>query len=389
MNPYDFVPVQGIDYDRREKPLYHNKLEGNSGLIRCRLKTLTPLFIGGERHETEEKNHWRIEFYTSDNRPAIPGSSLKGLFRSVAEAVAGSCMVLFQGDYKVPRDDWFKCEAPKESLRCNSIDRLCITCRLFGAIESKVFKFKGKVGIGDARLVNDDYEMLDWLTLPYLARPKPWHRAFYLKDGLIRGRKLYYHQKSIKPPKGSSNVTVQPINNAVFEFDVTYQNLTDPELSLLLYALTLEPAVCHKLGMGKPVGLGSVKIEIIEIKIVPVKERYLSWKTKEKALTGEELAAFLQEKTRLYLQMNTPNLAALRRIWQWPPLNVEIAYPDRYWFNDNPRQTLDEYQEGFMKRATQSPSPANIDRAQKAPPESKSGTLERNARGQGEPAGAN
>lgn len=41
---------------------------------------------------------------------------------------------------------------------------------------------------------------------------------------------------------------------------IRFENLSDVELGALLFALDLPDTCCHKLGMGKPLGLGSVKI---------------------------------------------------------------------------------------------------------------------------------
>ena len=45
-----------------------------------------------------------------------------------------------------------------------------------------------------------------------------------------------------------------------FTGKIRFENLSDVELGALLFALDLPDNCCHKLGMGKPLGLGSVKI---------------------------------------------------------------------------------------------------------------------------------
>ena len=40
------------------------------------------------------------------------------------------------------------------------------------------------------------------------------------------------------------------------------------ELAALLYALVLEPEMRHKIGLAKPVGLGSVRIEARELTLI-------------------------------------------------------------------------------------------------------------------------
>jgi hypothetical protein len=47
-----------------------------------------------------------------------------------------------------------------------------------------------------------------------------------------------------------------------FKFKIRYENLTENELGALLFVLKLPEGCAHKIGMGKPLGLGSVKITL-------------------------------------------------------------------------------------------------------------------------------
>jgi hypothetical protein len=48
-----------------------------------------------------------------------------------------------------------------------------------------------------------------------------------------------------------------------FFFHIDFDNLTEEELGLLLYAIEPDAKFHHKLGMGKPLGLGSVKVQVL------------------------------------------------------------------------------------------------------------------------------
>lgn len=50
--------------------------------------------------------------------------------------------------------------------------------------------------------------------------------------------------------------------NTKFKFKIRYENLTENELGALLFVLKLPDGCAHKIGMGKPLGLGSVKITL-------------------------------------------------------------------------------------------------------------------------------
>lgn len=105
------------------------------------------------------------------------------------------------------------------------------------------------------------------------------------KDTTIRGYKLYWHQgnrtlESMKAQPGSPNVDdegvveerstqhtqIRPINpETTFTFKVFFENLSDEELGALCWTLhpfgKPEKQYCHKLGMAKPLGMGSVNLD--------------------------------------------------------------------------------------------------------------------------------
>ncbi len=160
----------------------------------------------------------------------------------------------------------------------------------------------GRVFFGDARFVaaNNGIWLKDEPITPHvLSGPKPTTFQHYLvqdgkagqnghhpdnKVGLahygtppdetqIRGYKMYWH-KGDKPDLEASSVErqhpkqltqIRPVQTGVkFHFKVRFENLRPEELGLLWWVLALpgEPnkKYCHKLGMGKPLGMGSVSI---------------------------------------------------------------------------------------------------------------------------------
>ncbi|WP_406350950.1 TIGR03986 family CRISPR-associated RAMP protein [Streptomyces sp. NBC_01635] len=155
------------------------------------------------------------------------------------------------------------------------------------------------------------------LPLPILGRPNPQQGRFYLgtheKDGpaelqeglerarwytpgqTLRGRKAYWHHRGLpdtywddplkdntqkpdptgrfqeyrrpdkdgKPQRDNQNRSVRgwiPPGSA-FTFTIGVTNLTDTELGALLWLLRL-PEGHHRLGYGKPLGFGSVRLEL-------------------------------------------------------------------------------------------------------------------------------
>ncbi|MCX8024167.1 MAG: TIGR03986 family CRISPR-associated RAMP protein [Thermanaerothrix sp.] len=102
------------------------------------------------------------------------------------------------------------------------------------------------------------------------------HYATPPDETTIRGHKLYWHRGQIGPKdvvennpvdwsKDKQHTQIKPVRAGVtFRFRIYFENLQDFELGALLWALTLpgEPGkdYCHSLGMGKPLGMGAVKI---------------------------------------------------------------------------------------------------------------------------------
>jgi len=96
-------------------------------------------------------------------------------------------------------------------------------------------------------------------------------------ETVIRGHKLYWHKGknyNFEHPEGDkasgTQVTkIKPINPGVkFKFDVHFENLTDVELGALLWVIDIAQRQDEKnkqyrlkLGMGKPLGMGSIKVE--------------------------------------------------------------------------------------------------------------------------------
>jgi hypothetical protein len=86
-------------------------------------------------------------------------------------------------------------------------------------------------------------------------------------ETVIRGHKLYWHKDcKIEVPENADTQTslIKPIDPEIeFTFDIHFENLSDVELGTLLWVLDIAQNDKYRLslGMGKPLGLGAVKIE--------------------------------------------------------------------------------------------------------------------------------
>ncbi len=101
------------------------------------------------------------------------------------------------------------------------------------------------------------------LKLDHYASPPP-------HETTLRGHKLYWHkgpnpdfleQKNINWEQDTQHTQIKPVKPGVrFRFRVYFENLSEVELGALLWVLDLPEEHYHKVGMGKPLGLGAVEI---------------------------------------------------------------------------------------------------------------------------------
>jgi RAMP superfamily len=95
VDPYDFVPL--IDRPRREVPIGHARYPDgrHSGLLTCRLTAKTPLFIYDRRFVRRiHLGHETVNFPVFNGEAMIQGSSLKGMIRSLIEAIEPGCIAV-------------------------------------------------------------------------------------------------------------------------------------------------------------------------------------------------------------------------------------------------------------------------------------------------------
>ncbi|MCL4298486.1 MAG: hypothetical protein KJ077_22305 [Anaerolineae bacterium] len=347
MNPYDFVRIDGSKTPVRRPAPMHQQFKDFSGQIEGSITTETPLFLPATRLKalpTELKR-----FITNGRRQVIiPGSSLKGLFRSLVETVGPGCWWLYDGTYRDKTD--YSGKLPPAFKQCSTHNQLCPACRMFGLINRGTVLL-GQVNFEDA--VCTAPVPHPPLYTPVLDAPKPRHRAWYLNQAgdRVAGRKFFFHQATIltskefrKTKQGEIiNQHIQPIGQgSTFTFAASFNNLAADDLALLLYATVLEPGMRHKIGYAKPAGLGTIRVDLTRLAIIDYTTRYTSPGGGRTVYEGDKLADYLTGQTRAYLNdQGSVTLQDLRRIWAWPPApGVAYGYPNRAWFNENPGASI-------------------------------------------------
>ena len=259
----------------------------------------------------------------------------------------------------------------------------------FGKQGSKSRAYASRVAISDAQLVEGQH---DWwlvndqqgngreITPKILASPKPTcfqhylvqentdraHLSHYdsptrvevLHQGVsrietrggnpfLRGTKLFWHQgvptanmiSQQTQDTSTQHTKIKPLKAGVkFTFRIWFDNLTESELGALCWVLrpigpNAHSAYCHKIGMGKPYGLGAIKLTP-KLTLIRRDQRYQSlfnnkaWNSGEESVDQARWDDFLGKfesvmAERLQLASDTrlyqiKRIAMLLRMMQWP-----------------------------------------------------------------------
>lgn len=298
-----------------------------SGRIAVKLTTVTPLLIPDAAEMTDSNDHKTYPVRLgADGKPYLPPTSIKGMLRGAYEAVTNSRLSVFvkhdsQLAYRSPA------KKPDRLLHrslkpAQILAELSPADRVFGWVnQNGNGSYKGQLRVHSVECLTDDWNdnfRDDNTTVPLaiLGQPKPKQLRFYnaqddrgtpLKDGIskessvqsysqgLRGRKVYPHHQGL-PDNYWQNPSQDRTKNAVnghyqeyrhpdngkehnvqnrsmkdwvkegvdFKFDIDVRNLSEVELGALLYLLRLPDIHFHRLGGGKPLGFGSVRLDLIE-----------------------------------------------------------------------------------------------------------------------------
>jgi len=188
--------------------------------------------------------------------------------------------------------------ANKKLVSCKNKCSLCPACAFFGFIGDDSESIGSYVRFSDAFCEND--EPLKGKAKLLLSSPHSSSFEFYLRDEnggknyhadydsvTLAGRKFYWHNNKFNPTKNflegiesdyiANAVDMEYINeNETFIFYVYFDNITPKQLNILYTSLTYGDNkeedkkdknnkmwnLCHKLGHGKSVGFGSVKVTV-------------------------------------------------------------------------------------------------------------------------------
>ncbi len=308
--PYDFVSIAA---PRKRKTVGHERILGEgyaSGRLAYELRALTPLFVASGSYALgEDVEHPDAPLvrgcYRVEDIPAIPGSSLKGVIRSIAEAVSPSCVTVTRLDRRlVPHQ-------PARRDECKP-GKACPGCSIFGRMGRM-----SKVLFGDARLISGKTRLY---RLPALYAPRA-HRAraaYQTKDGKFKGRKFYFHGRPREDPGRPPVEVIVP--GSVVRGTIDFENLSHAELGLLFFALGLDGSFALKLGGGKPACLGSLQINPLRLELLG-SDHFLRAEPSVEALEGDEMVAYFGQQMQVAVRAKIVlkgQIEKIREILRYP-----------------------------------------------------------------------
>lgn len=311
--PYDLIPFpQGrpplqrpAGHDQYRKDRFHGSFE-------LRFKVMTGIHVSTGVVAMGSDVGSRIPLVKTMLRGGgkeliIPGSSLKGVVRSVYEAITNSTLAVITNRY---RD-----RIPQERHPCRKKERLCPASQVFGALD-----WQGVIQFSDARCQKSEAAVG---YMPSLYRPRPDERRDYFEGGKAVGRKFYYHAYKPADPGQRGIPVQQAAREYLFTTHLHFMNLTSAELGTLAIALGQDPdhPMALKLGGGKPIGMGTVVVEISSAQVSKdLSSRYSDYEVEIPSLTGQPLKTRLEQSIRDAHRdlIQKPQLEALAAVLKWP-----------------------------------------------------------------------
>lgn len=365
-NPYDFVPLE-------DSPTYvpaapdQARISGYSGTLAFDLEVLTPLCIHHDPGQPNQQGHH--EFARLNRTPTIPATSLKGMLRGVHEVVTNSTMGLLKSGHR----GWYSQRVPRHYRPGENTTHLTPTEALFGMVGSQGDDSVGYAG----RIFLDDIPITvalqpQGVSRPKGGMPKPEHESFYFEcehTGDILGRKFYYHQQDYRrvakvyKGRGMQEITVQsvPAKTRLTVGHLRFFNLSHDEICSLIYTLMLEDTLAHKLGYGKPLGLGSVRLHITSLEVERVGEdtvpaRFLSYGEPDREDWTGRVSELRDAAKNTWLGRPKGNqsYAAFVAIARWPQ-QENFIYPDYGFFKYEKGRPTKTTLWAYQGRATMHP----------------------------------
>lgn len=309
-------------------------------------------------------------------------------------------------------------ELVPQELLADDVSALDLTERLFGKVtqtgKTDSSPVRGRLSFLDAHCLTST-PFLGPIRAggppePYrvpriLASPKPTAFQLYVTQpsaeearlvhydvktpGEVRGTKLYWHRNRAEShgqvqPLGESELfketldltsqdtLIRPVRSQTkFAGSIRFENLALEELGALLSALELPEGMAHKLGLGKPLGLGSVRIGAVQLRLWDRAKRYGSWDGNDalsppnatKAIEAKEQFRKLMVEHHLGKEPALPAVGQSADLWTLPrpaQLAALLAWKNAPEVETTRYATLDRFDAQKWRRRHVLPSPLDV-----------------------------
>ena len=302
--PYDFVPLPP-GCPRLEKPTGHHRYRADrySGTLTATIHARSPVHVAsGLLEPTRDRQYPLVKgVFRSQGIPVIPGTSLKGCVRAIAEAISGSAVQVTRA-----RD------LPCEYMPQRGVEQLDVAQRIFGAMG-----YQGAFAFADAPQVTGQTTIV---PTPQLFRPRSEAHDTYFDGRQPRGRKFYMHGTLAEGDLPLEACAV----GSTFTLRANFSDMSAGELGLVLAALGLgEPRWHPKLGGAKPACLGTIEITDVALSAFNGASGYSDFDAAPQDL---EIGPLLQAAISNKLLLSSP-ATKLAEILRWP--NEDRSCPDR------------------------------------------------------------
>jgi len=236
-----FFWVETFPEPKKQRAPSHEGLNYLWGYLEMELTTLTPLFVGSGEVGIEGGQMY-FRFARREGHYIVPGSSIKGAVRSLAEMLSPSCMAVVDD-----RDYQGQCKADDSLM-------LCPVCGLFGALS-----YRGRLTFEDAVIPSpqSDHVTIFQRTEPRYAAPESEAE----RDKSFEFRKFYRGPAQSARTQDHERLEVlkQGLSCPLL---IRLSNVQDWEAGLLILSLGAAPGMEFnwKLGGAKNRGFGLVTV---------------------------------------------------------------------------------------------------------------------------------
>lgn len=302
--PYEFVPLPTGRIPTTPPAGHHRyRQDSYTGVLTAQIVARSPVHVAsGLLEPTSDRTYPLVKgHFRTKGKLAIPGTSLKGCIRAIAEAISRSAVQVTRS-----RD------LPRDYQPSRSPEQLDAAQRIFGALG-----YQGMVYFADAELAEGRAVIVPSVQL---FRPRAEAHDTYFDGRQPRGRKFYMHGSL-----AHGNLPLEACaEGSRFALRMEFENLATAELGLLLAALGLgEPRFHPKLGGAKPACLGTIEIAEPALVAFAGAAAYADFDAAPQPL---EMAPLLQAARDGGLILNE-QLRRLAEVLRWPREDREC--PDR------------------------------------------------------------